>query len=344
MSLIIGESPQIRKVIDTAKKIARTPAVTTLIVGESGTGKELVARLLHQCAGAEPRPFIEVDCGVLPENLLESELFGHERGAFTDARSRKPGLFELANGGTIFLDEIGNTSPSLQMKLLKVVENKVFRRIGGIEEIQVSMRIIAATNFSLQEAVRQGRFREDLFYRLNICHLELPPLRARGDDVLLLAEHFIRQFNEQYSLQIKGLTPAAKQAMLAYPWPGNVRQLRNAIERAMLVESHEYVDAVDLGKEIAGSDDAGASLAEAQQPEILSVREVSLPFHLPAEGIALETLERQIIMAALQHAGGNVSKASRLLRIQRGKLRYRIQRLGLADERLATARSGRRKE
>lgn len=344
MSLILGESPQIRKVIATAKKIARTPTTTTLITGESGTGKELVARLIHDCASDGPRPFIDVNCGAIPENLLESELFGHERGAFTDARARKQGLFELANGGTIFLDEIGNTTFALQMKLLKAVENKIFRRIGGVEEIQVSTRIIAATNFNLQEAVRQGRFREDLFYRLNICHIELPPLRERGDDVLVLAEHFIRQFNEQYGLQIKGLTAAARKVILTHNWPGNVRQLRNAIERAMLVESQEYVDAVDLGEDIIGSHPAVLNLDSGVLPETLPVREVSVRFDLPAEGIALETLERQIIISALQHAGGNVSKASRLLHIQRGKLRYRIERLGLDDELTAMARTGRRKK
>jgi transcriptional regulator with PAS, ATPase and Fis domain len=340
MSAIIGESPQIRKVIATAQKIARTPTVTVLITGESGTGKEVVARLVHDSASPALRPFIDVNCGAIPENLLESELFGHERGAFTDARARKQGLFELANGGTIFLDEIGNITLNLQMKLLKAVENKVFRRIGGVDEIQVSTRIVAATNFNLQEAVRQGRFREDLFYRLNICHIELPPLRERAEDGLLLAEHFIREFNEQYNLSIKGLTPAARNAILAYRWPGNVRQLRNCIERAMLVESEEYIDAADLGEEIAANQAAlttGNGGAPSFHPDEMPVQEVPIRFDLPDEGLALETLERQIILSALQRAGGNVSKASRLLHIQRGKLRYRIERLGLGNELVAIA-------
>ena len=341
MNLIVGESPLIRKVMATAQKIARTPSVTVLITGESGTGKELVARLIHNHAGDEVRPFIDVNCGAIPENLLESELFGHERGAFTDARARKQGLFELANGGTIFLDEIGNTSLALQMKLLKAVESKVFRRIGGTEEIQVSTRIIAATNFSLQEAVRQGRFREDLFYRLNICQIELPPLRDRGDDIVTLAEHFIRQFNEQYGMQIKGLTTTACDAIRRYSWPGNVRQLRNVIERAMLVESTEYVDAPDLGVEVLGVVSTEPATVAAP-PETTPVRTIDLSFRLPVDGVPLETLERQIIMAALQQAGGNVSKACRLLHIQRGKLRYRIERLGLDGELEALAVTRRR--
>ena len=335
MSRIIGESPQIRKVISISQKISRTPAVTVLVTGESGTGKELVARLVHDSAGDPLRPFIDVNCGAIPENLLESELFGHERGAFTDARARKQGLFELANGGTIFLDEIGNTSLALQMKLLKAVENKVFRRIGGVDEIQVSTRIIAATNFNLQEAVRQGRFREDLFYRLNICQIALPPLRDREGDALIIAEHLIHEFNEHYTLKIKGLTELARKAILRYRWPGNVRQLRNCIERAMLVESEEYVDVADLGDEISGSlidqNDSNGG-APSLVPGELPVREVPVRFDLPAEGMSLETLEREIILSALKHSGGNISKASRLLRIQRGKLRYRIERLGLSNE------------
>ncbi len=335
MSRIIGESPQIRKVISIAQKISRTPAVTVLVTGESVTGNELVARLVHDSAVDPLRPFIDVNCGAIPENLLESELFGHERGAFTDARARKQGLFELANGGTIFLDEIGNTSLALQMKLLKAVENKVFRRIGGVDEIQVSTRIIAATNFNLQEAVRQGRFREDLFYRLNICQIALPPLREREGDALIIAEQLVHEFNEHYTLKIKGLTELARKAILRYRWPGNVRQLRNCIERAMLVESEEYIDIADLGDEIAGAlieqnDSNGGPPSTI--PGDLPVREVPVRFDLPAEGMSLETLEREIILSALKHSGGNISKASRLLRIQRGKLRYRIERLGLSNE------------
>ncbi|MFQ5770940.1 MAG: sigma 54-interacting transcriptional regulator, partial [bacterium] len=206
---ILGESPQIRKVIATAKKIAKSSSITTLIYGESGTGKELVARLIHNLSNSSNQPFVDINCGAIPETLLESELFGYEKGAFTGAQMRKQGLFELANGGTIFLDEIGNITTTFQIKLLKAVENKRFRRISGMEEIRVSTRIIAATNINLREAADAGKFREDLYYRLNVCQIFIPPLRHRGNDVLILAQHFIDHFNREYDRQVKGLAPSA---------------------------------------------------------------------------------------------------------------------------------------
>lgn len=324
--MIIGESPQIKRVLSLAEKIAKMPFATTLIVGESGTGKELVARHIHELCADQVRPFIDINCSALPENLLESELFGYEKGAFTDARTRKLGLFELAHDGTIFLDEIANTSPALQSKLLKVVENKAFRRIGGTDEIQVKTRIIAASNVDLQEAVAAGKFREDLFYRLNVCRIELSPLRDRPEDILELAAYFIAQANEQYNLNVRGLTSAARVALLRHHWPGNVRELKNCIERAMLLESDRVIRESDLGLV------PPAAPADAGSPKQVNPGNMLAFTEFPKDGIPLEKLEKQIITAALKKAGGNICKAARLLHIQRGKLRYRIERLKIADE------------
>jgi transcriptional regulator with PAS, ATPase and Fis domain len=345
---IIGESPQIRNVIATARKIAENSSITTLIVGESGTGKELVARLIHErSASAGAGPFIDINCGAIPETLLESELFGHEKGSFTDAHTRKKGLFELANSGTIFLDEIGNTTANLQMKLLKVLENKRFRRIGGVEEIMVTTRIITATNIDLREAVENGKFRQDLYYRLNVFQIIIPPLRERGDDVLILAQHFIDHFNGKYDRQVKGLAPSAVRLVKEYPWPGNIRQLKNAVERAVLVEGGEWIEAESL---LLESERDRQKPAQARDPKVTRVEigigpgdapglPTALAGHgkgakagaleMPAEGIALEELERDIILSALRTANGNLSRAARLLKIKRGKLRYRLERLGI---------------
>ncbi|GMQ79057.1 MAG: hypothetical protein BMS9Abin02_1611 [Anaerolineae bacterium] len=325
---IIGESPQIKKLIATAKKIAKSSSITTLIIGESGTGKEMVAQLIHNLSNSAIQPFVDINCGAIPETLLESELFGYEKGAFTGADMRKQGLFELANGGTIFLDEIGNTTPNFQIKLLKAVENKRFRRISGIEEIRVSTRIIAATNIDLKKAVQEGKFREDLYYRLNVCQIYVPPLRERGDDVLILAQHFIDHFNREYDRQVKGLASSARQLIIEYPWPGNIRQLKNAIERAVLVESDSWVEAehisIDLERETGKT-------PQNNKQKVTQVITEFTKFDLPAEGISLEEIERDIILSALDKAEGNISQAARLLKINRGKLRYRLERLGVAQ-------------
>ena len=326
---LIGKSPAINKVVTTAQKIARNPSLTTLIIGESGTGKEVIARLIHSASPSVKQPFVDINCGAIPENLLESELFGYEKGAFTGANNRKQGLFELANGGTIFLDEIGNISTNIQAKLLKVVENKRFRRINGLEEIKVSTRIIAATNVNLEEAVRDGNFREDLYYRLNVYQINLPPLRERDGDSVILAQHFIESFNQEYDRKIQGLAPSAKKFIQNYHWPGNIRELRNAIERAVLVESEEWVEAEDL------SVDSEQARPSARVNDTLKVITVDLNFtnfEIPDEGIPFEEIERNIILSALEKADGNISKAARLLRINRGKFRYRLERLDLVGE------------
>lgn len=331
---IVGESPQIKAVIAQAKKIAKSASFTTLITGESGTGKELFARLLHNFSPLANQPFVDINCGAIPETLLESELFGYEKGAFTGAHLRKQGLFELANGGTVFLDEIGNTTASFQMKLLKAVENKKFRRIGGLNEVQVSTRIVAATNVNMEEAVKNGKFREDLYYRLNVFQIRIPPLRERGDDVFILARHFIDHFNKEYDRQVNGLAPSAEALLAEYHWPGNVRQLKNAIERAVLVETDDWIESAHL------SLDSNRGNGTAKKEETERVKEESKlhqnfnRFEIPDEGISLEEIEKDIILSAIAKAQGNLSKAARLLRMSRGKFRYRIDRLEISLQEL----------
>ena len=326
-TLIIGESPVIKKVIETAEKIAKTPFLTTLIVGENGTGKELVAKMIHNCSANYERPFVEINCGAIPEQLLESELFGHEKGSFTGAHVMKKGLFELAEGGSIFLDEIGDLPLSLQVKLLKTVETKRIRRVGGLQEINISVRIIAATNANLLEAVNTGQFREDLYYRLHVGYVEVPPLRDRGDDVLLLAEYFIEQYSQQRHHQIKGITPAAREIIQSYSWPGNIRELQNVIARVVLFEADEWISADNLNFNLCKQMNSGYKVRASDTGKI------SLPsehFTMPTKGIALEDLERNIINSALKKASGNLSHAARLLKISRGKLRYRLDKLGIS--------------
>ena len=325
---IIGQSPQIKKVIATAKKIASSSSITTLIFGESGTGKEIVARLIHSLSASSIQPFVDINCGAIPETLLESELFGYEKGAFTGAHMRKQGLFELAHGGTIFLDEIGNTTLNFQIKLLKAVENKRFRRISGIDEVRISTRIIAATNIDLKKAVDDGKFREDLYYRLNVCQIFIPPLRERGDDVLTFAESFVDYFNREYDRQVKGLATSAIQLIKEYPWPGNIRQLKNAIERAVLVECDDWIEAEHF---LLDSERDRQNAPQNNDPKVTQGVTQFIKYELPAEGISLEDIERNIILSAMEKANGNISQAARLLKINRGKLRYRLERLGVTQ-------------
>jgi two-component system response regulator AtoC len=333
---IIGNSDVILKLKETVKKISKSLSLTTLVIGESGTGKEMIARLIHNLSNFAHQPFVDINCGAIPETLLESELFGYEKGAFTGAYKRKLGLFELANGGTIFLDEIGNTSANFQVKLLKVVENKRFRRIGGVEEISVSTRIIAATNVDLYQRVKAGKFREDLYYRLNVYQIQLPPLRKRDEDVILLAEYFIDYYNKEYGKKVKGLAKSAKDLIRSYPWPGNVRQLKNAIERAVLVESDSWIEANHLSLDFS----RGLTLDKSKQDtkEAKSLQQLEY-IEIPEEGISLEDFERKIILSALKKANGNLSHTARLLQINRGKLRYRLEKLGISSQDLIKFKS-----
>ena len=310
---IIGSSPAMQQVKSLLARIAASPASTVLLTGETGTGKDLAAKAIHFNSARAARPFVNITCSALPEQLLESELFGHERGAFTDARQQKRGLFETADGGTVFLDEIGEMTAGLQSKLLRFLEEKAFKRVGGLADIRVDVRVVAATNRNLDEEVKSGKFREDLFYRLQVMPVQLPPVRERRGDVPLLTAYYIDRFNREFRKRVRGLTPAAAKVVEQYQWPGNVRELRNAIERAMLLVDREWLEPEDF--------------------TTLTRSVTSAQFKLPAEGVNLEELERQLLIQALERAGGNQTQAAQLLGINRDQVRYRIEKFGLQPAR-----------
>jgi two-component system response regulator HydG len=300
---IVGESSALRAVLDRAARLLPHADATVLISGETGTGKELLARALHYGGPRAAAPFVELNCAALPPQLLESELFGHEKGAFTDAKTAKPGLFEVAAGGTLFLDEIHQLALELQSKVLRALEHKAVRRVGGTAMRQFDVRIVAATNTDLADAVRTGRFREDLFYRLHVLTLDLPPLRARGDDTIVLAETFLRRFATQYGLPVPPITPELRAALLARSWPGNVRELRNTIERALLM-----------------SPPGSIHLGELDAPRHLSPSAGPLPF--PAR---LAEIQRAAARGMLEKTGGNRSEAARRLGISRSRLQRLLE-------------------
>jgi two-component system, NtrC family, response regulator AtoC len=308
---IVGNSETIVALRSLVGKVAESPASTVLLTGESGTGKDLVAKVLHYASERASRPFMNITCSALPETLLESELFGHERGAFTDARMQKRGLIESADGGTLFLDEIGEMVPALQAKLLRFLEEKAFKRVGGSQDIRVDVRVVAATNRNLEEEVAQGRFRRDLYYRLNVLPLVLPALRTHIEDIPVLVDFFIDGFNREFRKKILGATPQAIQLLQSYGWPGNVRELRNVIERAMLLTEGTTLEATDF-----------ATLS-AVGPTLDG-------FDLPAGGVNLEQLERSLVIQALRRSGGNQTKAASLLGLNRDQIRYRIEKFGLS--------------
>jgi DNA-binding NtrC family response regulator len=306
---IIGESPAMQRIKALLARIASSPASTVLLTGETGTGKDLAAKAIHYNSDRAPRPFVNVTCSALPEQLLESELFGHERGAFTDARQQKRGLFETADGGTLFLDEIGEMTPALQAKLLRFLEEKTFKRVGGLSDIHVDVRVVAATNRSLEEEVRAGKFREDLFYRLQVMPIMLPALRERKGDVARLAAFYIDHYNREFRKRIRGLTPAAVTVVEKHSWPGNIRELRNTLERAMLLTNGDWIDKDDLVLTRAAT--------------------VTTDFTLPPEGVNLEEVERQLLVQALERSRGNQTHAGQLLGINRDQVRYRIEKFHL---------------
>jgi two-component system, NtrC family, response regulator AtoC len=308
---LVGNSPPVTALRHLVARIAMSPASTVLLTGESGTGKDLVAKIIHYSSERSARPFMNITCSALPEQLLESELFGHERGAFTDARLQKRGLLEMADGGTVFLDEIGEMVPALQAKLLRFLEEKAFKRVGGSQDIRVDVRIVAATNRDLEAEVARGRFRSDLFYRLNVLPIALPPLRNHADDVPLLVEYFIDTFNREFRKAVRGATLSAYSALQRYGWPGNVRELRNVIERAVLLSDGDHLEARDF-----------AALTGGHRP--------ADEFELPANGIDLESLERSMVIQALRRCGGNQTRAAALLGLNRDQIRYRIEKFGLA--------------
>jgi DNA-binding NtrC family response regulator len=308
---IVGASPSLASVKALLQKIATSPASTVLLAGESGTGKDLAAKVIHYNSGRASKPFMNITCSALPETLLESELFGHERGAFTGADRQKRGLLETADGGTVFLDEIGEMVPALQAKLLRFLEEKTLKRVGGAADIRVDVRVIAATNRNLQEEVRAGKFREDLFYRLNVLPIVLPPLRDRADDIPLLVDFYLDTYNTEFKKHVRGVTAGALKRLSAYPWPGNIRELRNAVERAMLFAEGDTLTAEDFT--LGG----GASVRVGDRVE------------LPASGIDLEELERSLVVQALERTGWNQTRASALLGLNRDQIRYRIEKFHL---------------
>jgi len=311
LASIVGQSDSIKSVRALLERIGVSPASTVLLTGESGTGKDLAAKVIHYISSRANKPFMNITTSALPETLLESELFGHERGAFTGADRQKRGLIESADGGTVFLDEIGEMAPVLQAKLLRFLEEKSFKRVGGSQDLRVDVRVIAATNRSLQEEVKKGRFREDLFYRLNVMAVELPPLRDRRGDIPLLINHYIDSFNTEFRKKIRGVAPAAMSALQSYPWRGNVRELRNAVERAMLLAD-------------------GNELTENHFPMLtVGETELSTGMGLPPEGINIEALERSLVVQALERSGWNQTKAASLLGLNRDQIRYRIEKFDL---------------
>jgi DNA-binding NtrC family response regulator len=318
---LVARSPKMLEIINLLRHLAESEARTILLQGESGTGKDLAAKVVHFQSLRAARPFMNITCTALPETLLESELFGHERGAFTDARQQKQGLFELADGGTIFLDEIGDMPAALQAKLLRFLEEKAFRRVGGTKDIRVDVRIIAATNRNLRALVTDGRFREDLFYRLNVFPVTLPPLRERPDDVPLLAQHFVRQYNREFRKEVVGIDPSAQAAMQAYNWPGNVREVKNVIERAMLLAAGPWLRLTDLPTELKSP---AAAVVSADGPTTL--------IEFGPDGVDIHEVERLLVQRALDQTRGNQSRAAALLHISRDQLRYRMQKYGLRTQ------------
>ena len=310
---VVGASPAMTALRHLVARVAVSPASTVLLTGESGTGKDLVAKVIHYASDRSSKPFMNITCSALPEQLLESELFGHERGAFTDARMQKKGLLETADGGTVFLDEIGEMTPGLQAKLLRFLEEKSFKRVGGSSDIRVDVRIVAATNRDLEKEVEKHQFRSDLFFRLNVLPISMPPLRAHAEDVPLLVEYFIDSFNTEFRKRVLGATPAAYTLLQSYGWPGNVRELRNVIERAMLLSDGDRLDAGDF-----------SAMAKAVS--------AGNEFELPATGVDLEQLERSLLIQALRRCHGNQTRAGGLLGLNRDQIRYRIEKFGLTPQ------------
>jgi two-component system response regulator AtoC len=314
---IVGESEAMRRVKALVRKIATSHGSTVLITGENGTGKDLIAKVIHYASHRAGQPFLDVPCLVWPEAQLESEIFGHEPGAFPDASAQKRGVLEQGDDGTVFFDEIADLTPPLQANLLRFLEKRTFQRIGGAADIHVDVRLVAATSRNLEEQVRLGKFREDLYYRLNVLRVELPPLRLRDHDVVLLAQFFADAFGKDFRRPVKTLSPAAETALRAYAWPGNVRELRNLVERAVLLSEGDVLEPGDFESLHTGHVGHGIGHAHGGYP-------------LPAEGVALEEVEKNLVVQALERAGGNQTRAAALLGLHRDQIRYRIEKFGLS--------------
>jgi DNA-binding NtrC family response regulator len=315
---IIGQSAAMKEMLGIAQKVAESEVSSVLLQGESGTGKDLVAKAIHYQSDRNEGPFVAINCAALPGTLIESELFGYEKGAFTDAKVRKEGLFEQAEGGTLFLDEIGEIELSLQAKLLRVLEEGAFRRVGGLRDIPIDARIIAASNRDLKTESDAGRFRLDLYYRLSVIQIDIPALRERGDDILLLANHYIDSFGKKLRKPIHGIEPDVAEAFKSYDWPGNVRELRNVIERALILEDDDSITIKYIPRAIP---------AGGKQPSSAVGSIASEFFPLPAAGTSLDKVEMSLVSQAIERSGGNQTKAAELLGISRDQLRYRLKKL-----------------
>ncbi len=315
----IGQAPSLHAAFDMLYRLEAVDAPTVLVTGESGTGKDVIARSIHARGPRKDQVFVEVDCASLPEHLIESELFGHERGAFTDARQMKRGLLEIAHRGVVFMDEIGELTLATQAKLLRAIETRTFRRVGGVAKLSTDVAFIAATNRDLRAEVAKGAFREDLFFRLNVIPLHLPPLRERRDDIPILVDHFVDRFRRTFGRDVRGVSGEAMSLMQAYPWPGNVRELRNVIERIVLLGPDTIINVADLPSEVRFARPGGGTTS------------AGCPFALPEEGVDLEAVERGLLAQALERTNGNQSAAARLLGISRYALRYRMEKFDLAQ-------------
>src|SRR5499426_177318 len=322
---IIGKSAAMGEMITLASKVAASEASSVLLLGESGTGKDLVAKAIHYSSSRADQPFVAINCAAIPGTLIESELFGHEKGAFTDARARKEGLFEQAQGGTLFLDEIGELELGLQAKLLRVLEEGSFRRVGGLKDLPLDVRVIAASNRNLKTESEAGWFRLDLYYRLSVIQIDLPPLRERGDDVLLLAKYYLAHFNERLRKRIRGLTPEVEETFRRYSWPGNVRELRNVIERVMILEDSDVITADWLPRGLIGDERTASAKPVAAASR--SAESATPSFRFPDVGIDLEQVELSLVRQAMERSGGNQTRAAELLGVSRDQLRYRLKKI-----------------
>src|SRR5271157_2149023 len=332
---IVSTSPKMAELMSFVRKVAASEATTILVQGESGTGKDLIAKAIHYESVRQEKPFVAINCSAIPETLMEAELFGHEKGAFTDAKQMKKGLFEIADGGTLFLDEIGELSPLLQAKLLRVLEDQVIRRVGGVRDLQVDVRVVAASNRDLEKAVREGGFREDLYYRLAIIAIFIPPLRERTEDILPLVDYFIQRYNRMFKKSIQGISPETRRLLLAHNWPGNVRELKNSIERAMILEDEPILRPVYMPFAVGDAARSGLTAFEHSSASAdgggkqLASGRVLPRLYIPEEGTSLEEVERAMVELAMRQANGNQTHAARLLDISRDALRYKLKKFDL---------------
>src|SRR6201998_3202984 len=329
---VVAVSPKTTELMSFVQKVAASEATTILIQGESGTGKDLIAKTIHYESSRQNGPFVAINCSAIPETLMEAELFGHEKGAFTDAKQMKKGLFETANGGTLFLDEIGELSPLLQAKLLRVLEDQVIRRVGGVRDLQVDVRVVAASNRDLERAVREGHFRQDLYYRLAIIAIFIPPLRERKEDILSLVDFFIERYNRRFRKATRRIADETRHLMLAHNWPGNVRELKNTIERGMILEEEAFLRSMYLPFSVGES--GGRTLFERTSPadggrKLANGR--ALPrLYIPEGGTSLEELENSMVELAMSQTNGNQTNAAKLLDISRDALRYKLKKFSMA--------------